>query len=672
MGLETEKLPPGKRAGMTLTKTTYKNRILRAVTALGLGLATLTGVSTAAHAQTFTNTTVGNINDTTLCPGATGTGTTANLTRTFAVTGQPTVTNLNVGLIASHAWRGDMRVTLSSPGPTPVTVVLINEDTSNSGNVDNYNIELGDEAAVTVNEGTGGQEGAHVTTDTPYRWLVRPDNPLSNFNGTNPNGTWTLSICDDYAGQNGQFIQAGLIFPTPGVADLSLTSSVSAFPEAGALVPLTFTLANGGAETATSTVQINLPVGVNYDSHSGGGTYNSATGLWTPPANLASGATSTLTLNVIATTSGSYSVTSEVASSNRADPNSTPGNNSTSEDDDTQLSFVAQPPPIPPSLTCPIADRFTHNWTTTGATSWTVGNTSQTYPPVGSPVPAGEERLAFALTGALAERQASGGVQTPVVQTNVTGGLTANQEGLHIAADYTAVANNLIMDIDVGDPGVGVDSLQFQIFDVDLGGWIDRITVTGDLDGASMPVTLTRSGANYIDGNQAIGFNGSDNSTGNGNITITFTNPVDHVRFVYDNDPSIGPNPAFQIISVHDITTCPRTQADISAVKTVEIFDPGNLGLYMTPGNEVLYKITVTNSATATAQADDVDLSDTLPANLKFVSATTTGFTAGAFGSPALPAANTDCGTTPCVVSYQGGSLPINTVGEIVVRAVIK
>jgi uncharacterized repeat protein (TIGR01451 family) len=94
----------------------------------------------------------------------------------------------------------------------------------------------------------------------------------------------------------------------------------------------------------------------------------------------------------------------------------------------------------------------------------------------------------------------------------------------------------------------------------------------------------------------------------------------------------------------------------------------------MTPGNEVLYRITVTNSNTATAQADDIDISDTLPTNLRFVSATTTGFTGGAFGTPALPPANTDCGATPnpCVVRFSGATVPINATGEIIVRALIK
>ena len=92
----------------------------------------------------------------------------------------------------------------------------------------------------------------------------------------------------------------------------------------------------------------------------------------------------------------------------------------------------------------------------------------------------------------------------------------------------------------------------------------------------------------------------------------------------------------------------------------------------MTPGNEILYKITVNNSAAATAVASDINISDTLPDNLTFVSATSTGFTGGAFNSPVLPASNTDCTGGNCVISFAGGSLPQDSTGEIIVRAIIQ
>ena len=112
--------------------------------------------------------------------------------------------------------------------------------------------------------------------------------------------------------------------------------------------------------------------------------------------------------------------------------------------------------------------------------------------------------------------------------------------------------------------------------------------------------------------------------------------------------------------------------ADLTAVKSVEVYDPTNVGLYMIPGNEVLYRITVTNAASSTAEAQDIDLSDTLPDNVRFISATTTGFTNGAFGTPDLPPANTDCVGGACVIHFSGATLPIDTVGEVQVIALIK
>ena len=92
----------------------------------------------------------------------------------------------------------------------------------------------------------------------------------------------------------------------------------------------------------------------------------------------------------------------------------------------------------------------------------------------------------------------------------------------------------------------------------------------------------------------------------------------------------------------------------------------------MTPGNDVLYRITVVNADTSSAAADDVDISDTLPENLVFISATTTGFTSGAFGNPDLPAANQDCEATPCIINFEDGTVEIDSTAEIQVIARIK
>jgi uncharacterized repeat protein (TIGR01451 family) len=626
-----------------------------------------------AQAQTFTNTTVGDIDNSTLCPGATGSGTTADLVRTFNVSGLGTVTDLNVGFIATHTWRGDIRMTLTSPGGTVGPVEILFPDTANSGNDDDYNIELDDEAPVEANSGI--HDVANDTTEPPYQFWVtsnRPTSPasvLSAFDGIDPNGTWTMRLCDDYSGESGEFLQAELIFQASSGADLSLTMTTpDTFPEVGVTIPLDIELRNNGPQNANVTVQVSLPPDMDYDSHSGAGTYDSMSGVWTLPTNLASGASQILTVNVIPNSVISYSPSAEIFSSNRTDPDSTPNNSSTSEDDDASLTIFVQPSPTSPDLNCPAVDQVAHVWDAPGGTNgWSSGQLTNSYT-------AGAIPLSFTLSGDTARLDQVNGVDSPVTQNTFTGG-TASEYSVAIGADYTSQSESLTMEIELGTLGEGVEGVKFQIFDVDIGGFIDRITVTGEMNGVAAPApVLTPTANNYIDGNQAIGQNGNAGPTaGSGNVTVTFLNPVDKITWTYDNHPDVGADPAYQLVSLHTITMCPRRLADITAEKLVEAYDPGATGdVYMTPGSEVLYKIRVTNSAAAEASADDIDITDTLPPNLRFVEASTTGFVGGSFGGPALPAVNQDCGDTPCVIRFTGGSVPINTVAEVIVRATIK
>ncbi len=251
-----------------------------------------------------------------------------------------------------------------------------------------------------------------------------------------------------------------------------------------------------------------------------------------------------------------------------------------------------------------------------------------------------------------------------------------------------------------------MNGIRLGASNTDDAGPFDSANASGDSgdDGLTIPVltggqtetisaNVTGAGGflqGWIDWNANSSFNDPgehiaidlQDTNGSGTIDIPIIVPTDanttvqtFARFRWSTSSAIANNTAVADGEVEDYQLpliIPTPVADLNAVKTVEVYDPANLGLYMVPGNEVLYKITVTNSATATASADDVDISDTLPDNLKFVSATTTGFIGGAFGTPDLPTTNTDCGTTPCVVHFSGGDVAINTTAEILVRAIIK
>lgn len=617
--------------------------------------------SLPSYAQDYEITLDGTINGSIECG-------VANLSRTVLVSGGPTsIADLNVGFLAQHTYRGDMRVRLISPASTTVQIID-NDGVSDSINEENYNVILDDVATDLVNT------GSHVTDDglvyPSYENLVRPNAALSAFNGENANGVWTLEICDDYPSlDNGQFRNATLSFPNPTDADLSLVLSANSnSPTQGGTVTLTFDLQNSGPANATGvTSQIDLPTGLTFNSYGGVGTYNDTTGLWTLPSSLASGTTSTLTINATVEYFGPYDITGEISAATENDPNSTPNNSVTTEDDFSSLTLTPIPSATPPSLTCSAGDQFTHSWSNPGTTNgWNAGALSDSYTVNG-------HNLDFTITGNTGSFMAYSGTNTPVTDPVLTGGFPA-ANGLFMLVDFASNSNSVTVTLDVGTPGIGVGDLQFSIYDVDYdaGAFTDRITISGSLDGAAKSAVLTPSASNSVSGSSVIGTGASGLTSGAGNMTATFLSQIDQVTITYDNAPGAPTNPAQQGISIAPITMCPPVAADLSAVKTVEVYDPDSLGLYMTPGNEVLYKITVTNSATATASADDVDISDTLPDNLKFVSASTTGFIGGAFGTPALPATNTDCGVTPCIVRFSGGDIPINTTAEISVRALIK
>ncbi len=637
-----------------------KSQSTKLTGALKLAACLLLGqfVYTNAAAQTFENTTAGALGAGTACG-------TNNLTRTISVSGGPTsITDLDLGLLLPHEYRGDLRVRLVSPSNTDVQV--INHDFGIS--VTNYNIKLDDTASDLINN--GGHTTADGTLAPPYENDVRPNNPLSAFNGENANGDWDVIICDNWGqADDGSFQRATLFFPNPNDADLSLSVNAGTnSPAQNSSVNLTFDLLNAGPASATNvSAQINLPSGLTYNSHSGPGTFDDATGLWTLPASLTGGTTNSLTINATVGYFGPYDITAEVTASDQNDPDSTPNNGITSEDDHDILTLTPAPAPNPPSLTCAAADQFTHSWDAPGTTNgWTSGDLTDSYTVNGVD-------LDFTLSGSTGSFLAYNGTNTPVTDTVLTGGQPAAY-GLFYLIDFPSNTSSLVTTIDVGVPGFGVGDAQFSLYDVDFdnGAFTDRITVTGFHNGTAVTPVLTPSSANTVSGPSIVGTGASGLTESAGNMTATFLAPIDQIVITYDNPPNAPADPLQQGITIAPITMCPFLAADLTAVKSVEVYDPANEGLYMTPGNEVLYRITVTNSDTATADADAIDLSDTLPDNVRFVSATTTGFTGGSFGSPALPAANTDCVGGACVIRYSGASLPIDTTGEIQIRAIIK
>jgi uncharacterized repeat protein (TIGR01451 family) len=87
---------------------------------------------------------------------------------------------------------------------------------------------------------------------------------LSVFNGANPNGTWSLFVLDDSAGDDGQItdgwsLQIKTIFPVNQIADLSL--AVTAAPDpvwAGDALTYRFTVQNAGPDLSANATFTNV------------------------------------------------------------------------------------------------------------------------------------------------------------------------------------------------------------------------------------------------------------------------------------------------------------------------------------------------------------------------------------------------------------------------------
>lgn len=229
-----------------------------------LALLSVLGLPQIAFAQiTYINSTDGTVNETvTPC--------TAPLLRTFTVPQIYSVADVNIGVVMSHTYRGDLRMFLQSPQGTQITLI------QNTGaSLDNVNILYDDSAAAAITTHTTANDTATAATVVPpYQRTFRPLAALSAFNGQNANGTWTLSICDSLNADSGTFFHSTLVItPQPAVVNATKSSSIvadgvssgnfKAIP--GATVRYCITITNAGPGIAT-TINANdaLPARLTY------------------------------------------------------------------------------------------------------------------------------------------------------------------------------------------------------------------------------------------------------------------------------------------------------------------------------------------------------------------------------------------------------------------------
>jgi uncharacterized repeat protein (TIGR01451 family)/fimbrial isopeptide formation D2 family protein len=126
----------------------------------------------------------------------------------------------------------------------------------------------------------------------------------------------------------------------PPAADLSLTKTADGGQlDRGSVAVFTLTVTNSGPDgTDGVVVHDALPAGLTYVSDDGGNAYDSSAGNWTV-GSLADGAHATLQITVTVDVEGPLVNDAEVTASRLPDPDSTPGNHASAEDDQASATL---------------------------------------------------------------------------------------------------------------------------------------------------------------------------------------------------------------------------------------------------------------------------------------------------------------------------------------------
>lgn len=158
------------------------------------------------------------------------------VTSTIAVSGAGTsLTGLDLSTTLNHTFSADLEVTLQSPAGTIVTLTTDNgagNDNVFSGTNWNDDANAAGQVPYVTNNGlVSDQAYVNLTAATP---LV-VEEALSAFLGEDPNGTWTITINDDLAGDGGSLDAWSLDITTGvgGCLNLTCPANVTVANDAG-------------------------------------------------------------------------------------------------------------------------------------------------------------------------------------------------------------------------------------------------------------------------------------------------------------------------------------------------------------------------------------------------------------------------------------------------------
>lgn len=246
--------------------------------------------------------------------------------------------------------------TVNNATPLVGSLVTFEVVITNNGPQDNFGVQVRDVlpsgytfTGFTISTGTYDTAtgvwtvGNLVAGDAETLQIVARVNPSGDYtnkaevsaaNLPDPDSTPNNGITteDDYA-------EAATV-PLPTSADLSLTKTVNnATPLVGSQVTFSIEVTNSGPQEANGVAVTDLlPSGYTYASYSATtGAYDPATGVWTV-GNMPISDSYTLQITAVVNATGNYANTAEITASSQPDPDSTPNNGVTTEDDYAEVS----------------------------------------------------------------------------------------------------------------------------------------------------------------------------------------------------------------------------------------------------------------------------------------------------------------------------------------------
>jgi hypothetical protein len=164
------------------------------------------------------------------------------------------------------------------------------------------------------------------------------------------------------------------------------------------------------------------------------------------------------------------------------------------------------------------------------------------------------------------------GMQTPVVNQTLTGGLVPAQNSLMLAANLHTNSNSTVQISFTGASGFLANNVSFTLFDIDVttnsdiissiyGVAPDGTQVAATITNVGPAVTLSGSGLTYkLTGNAA-----SPDNSGNGNATISFGSTISDVFFTFGNTAGA---PRYQDIAIGDVSFTPVPEINPAATAT--------------------------------------------------------------------------------------------------------